>query len=168
MSPPDASRAGRAWSAGGADVVLDGTLIPIDQVAERMSGSGASWTNCRPQAWLRSPTRGTRAARTRRSPAGGRASRPWRSTQHNHDEKGSVNVASLTRQIICCAGKVLQTPRGAVYSVSQRAEHIWEGVSSATARSHVRDLGNRRPGMRSVTPLACGFFVKTYMFCTIL
>src|SRR5262249_60580797 len=33
------------------------------------------------------------------------------------------------------AGKVLQTPRGAVYCVSQRAEHIWEGVSSATTRS---------------------------------
>ena len=32
-------------------------------------------------------------------------------------------------------GKVLQTPRGAVYCVSQRAEHIWEGVSSATTRS---------------------------------
>ena len=41
----------------------------------------------------------------------------------------------VTRQIICGAGKVLQTPRGAIYSVSQRAEHIWEGVSSATTRS---------------------------------
>lgn len=41
----------------------------------------------------------------------------------------------VTRQLICGAGKVLQTPRGAVYSVSQRAEHIWEGVSSATTRS---------------------------------
>jgi proteasome accessory factor A len=41
----------------------------------------------------------------------------------------------VTRQIICGAGKVLQTPRGAVYCVSQRAEHIWEGVSSATTRS---------------------------------
>jgi proteasome accessory factor A len=30
---------------------------------------------------------------------------------------------------------VLQTPRGAVYCVSQRAEHIWESVSSATTRS---------------------------------
>jgi proteasome accessory factor A len=37
--------------------------------------------------------------------------------------------------LICGAGKVLQTPRGAVYCVSQRAEHIWEGVSSATTRS---------------------------------
>jgi proteasome accessory factor A len=41
----------------------------------------------------------------------------------------------VTRQIICGAGKVLQTPRGAVYCVSQRAEHIWESVSSATTRS---------------------------------
>ena len=41
----------------------------------------------------------------------------------------------VTRQLVCGAGKVLQTPRGAVYSVSQRAEHIWEGVSSATTRS---------------------------------
>src|SRR5882757_10422604 len=41
----------------------------------------------------------------------------------------------VTRQVICGAGKVLQTPRGAVYCLSQRAEHIWEGVSSATTRS---------------------------------
>src|SRR5712672_563801 len=41
----------------------------------------------------------------------------------------------VTRQVICGAGKVLQTPRGAVYCVSQRAEHIWESVSSATTRS---------------------------------
>jgi proteasome accessory factor A len=41
----------------------------------------------------------------------------------------------VTRQMICGAGKVLQTPRGAVYCVSQRAEHIWESVSSATTRS---------------------------------
>ncbi len=41
----------------------------------------------------------------------------------------------VTRQVLCGAGKVLQTPRGAVYCLSQRAEHIWEGVSSATTRS---------------------------------
>ncbi|MGL4173287.1 MAG: Pup--protein ligase [Actinomycetota bacterium] len=41
----------------------------------------------------------------------------------------------VTRQIICGAGKVLQTPRGATYCLSQRADHIWEGVSSATTRS---------------------------------
>ncbi len=41
----------------------------------------------------------------------------------------------VTRQIFAGAGKVLQTPRGAVFSLAQRAEHIWEGVSSATTRS---------------------------------
>ncbi len=41
----------------------------------------------------------------------------------------------VTRQIYSGAGKVLQTARGAVYCMSQRAEHIWEGVSSATTRS---------------------------------
>jgi proteasome accessory factor A len=41
----------------------------------------------------------------------------------------------VTRQIYCGAGKVLQGPRGAQYCISQRAEHIWEGVSSATTRS---------------------------------
>ncbi|MEX2504826.1 MAG: Pup--protein ligase [Egicoccus sp.] len=41
----------------------------------------------------------------------------------------------VTRQVFSGAGKVLQTPRGAVFSLSQRAEHIWEGVSSATTRS---------------------------------
>ena len=41
----------------------------------------------------------------------------------------------LTRQIVCGAGKVLHTARGTVYSFSQRAEHVWEGVSSATTRS---------------------------------
>jgi len=41
----------------------------------------------------------------------------------------------VTRQLICGAGKVLPTPRGVVYCVSQRAEHIWESVSSATTRS---------------------------------
>ena len=41
----------------------------------------------------------------------------------------------VSRQIFAGAGKVLQTPRGAVYSIAQRAEHIWEGLSSATTRS---------------------------------
>jgi proteasome accessory factor A len=41
----------------------------------------------------------------------------------------------VTRQIYAGAGKVLTTPRGAVFSISQRAEHIWEGLSSATTRS---------------------------------
>jgi proteasome accessory factor A len=41
----------------------------------------------------------------------------------------------VSRQVIAGAGKVLQTPRGAVFCLSQRAEHMWEGVSSATTRS---------------------------------
>jgi len=41
----------------------------------------------------------------------------------------------VTRQIFCGAGKLLQTARGTVYCIAQRAEHIWEGVSSATTRS---------------------------------
>jgi proteasome accessory factor A len=41
----------------------------------------------------------------------------------------------VSRQIYAGAGKVLQTARGSVFCLSQRAEHIWEGVSSATTRS---------------------------------
>jgi proteasome accessory factor A len=41
----------------------------------------------------------------------------------------------VTRQVWCGAGKVLQGPRGAQFCIAQRAEHIWEGVSSATTRS---------------------------------
>lgn len=41
----------------------------------------------------------------------------------------------ITRQLICGAGKVLTTPRGTLYAISQRADHMWEGVSSATTRS---------------------------------
>jgi proteasome accessory factor A len=41
----------------------------------------------------------------------------------------------VSRQIFTGAGKVLQTARGARFCISQRAEHIWEGVSSATTRS---------------------------------
>ncbi|MDC7122395.1 Pup--protein ligase [Cellulomonas fimi] len=41
----------------------------------------------------------------------------------------------ITRQILTGAGKVLSTPRGALFCLSQRADHIWEAVSSATTRS---------------------------------
>src|SRR5919198_1188129 len=41
----------------------------------------------------------------------------------------------VSRQCFAGAGKVLHTSRGALYCLSQRAEHIWEGVSSATTRS---------------------------------
>lgn len=41
----------------------------------------------------------------------------------------------VTRQIFAGAGKILSTSRGQRFSLSQRAEHIWEDVSSATTRS---------------------------------
>lgn len=41
----------------------------------------------------------------------------------------------VTRQIYLGAGKLTQTPRGTAFSMAQRADHIWEGVSSATTRS---------------------------------
>ena len=41
----------------------------------------------------------------------------------------------VTRQIFAGAGKLLPTARGTVYSMAQRSEHIWEGISSATTRS---------------------------------
>ncbi|MEN8040816.1 MAG: Pup--protein ligase [Actinomycetota bacterium] len=41
----------------------------------------------------------------------------------------------VTRQIWSGAGKLLNTARGTIYSIAQRAEHIWEGSSSATTRS---------------------------------
>jgi proteasome accessory factor A len=41
----------------------------------------------------------------------------------------------VTRQVFAGAGKVLSTAKGPVFVLSQRAEHVWEGVSSATTRS---------------------------------
>jgi len=41
----------------------------------------------------------------------------------------------VTRQIFAGAGKLLHTSRGTVFTVAQRAEHIWESSSSATTRS---------------------------------
>ena len=41
----------------------------------------------------------------------------------------------ISRQLICGAGKLVVSSKGATYAVSQRADHIWEGVSSATTRS---------------------------------
>ena len=41
----------------------------------------------------------------------------------------------VTRQVICGAGKVLQTPRGTVYSLSQGPGPIGRGVSPARIRS---------------------------------
>ena len=63
----------------------------------------------------------------------------------------------VTRQIICGAGKVLQTPRGAVYCVSQRAEHIWEGVSSADheVEADYQHQGRAARGRGAVPPISC-------------
>ena len=41
----------------------------------------------------------------------------------------------ITRQVLTGAGKILMTPAGATFCLSQRADHIWESVSSATTRS---------------------------------
>lgn len=41
----------------------------------------------------------------------------------------------VTRQLIAGAGRVLPAQQGGKFAFSQRADHIWEGVSSATTRS---------------------------------
>jgi proteasome accessory factor A len=41
----------------------------------------------------------------------------------------------VSRQIYAGAGHILPTARGPLFSMSQRAEHVWESVSSATTRS---------------------------------
>src|ERR1035437_9814230 len=41
----------------------------------------------------------------------------------------------ISRQIFTGAGKVVINAKGTAYSMSQRAEHIWEAISSATTRS---------------------------------
>ncbi len=41
----------------------------------------------------------------------------------------------ISRQIFTGAGKVVTTAKGTAFSMSQRAEHIWESISSATTRS---------------------------------
>ena len=49
---------------------------------------------------------------------------------------GEVLIPFLvSRQIFTGAGKIVQTARGPVYSITQRADHIWETMSSATTRS---------------------------------
>ncbi len=41
----------------------------------------------------------------------------------------------ISRQIFAGAGKIVTNARGTNFSMSQRAEHIWESISSATTRS---------------------------------
>jgi len=55
------------------------------------------------------------------------------------DEHARLNEVLIpflvSRQIYSGTGKVLHTAKGPTYCISQRAEHIWESVSSATTRS---------------------------------
>ncbi len=49
---------------------------------------------------------------------------------------GSVLIPFLvTRQIFSGAGRLVPSARGTQFTISQRAEHIWESISSATTRS---------------------------------
>jgi len=41
----------------------------------------------------------------------------------------------ITRQIFCGAGKWIPNSKGSNFQISQRADHMWESVSSATTRS---------------------------------
>ena len=41
----------------------------------------------------------------------------------------------VTRQIFAGAGKVVTNAKGTAFAMSQRAEHMWEAISSATTRS---------------------------------
>lgn len=41
----------------------------------------------------------------------------------------------ITRQLFAGAGKIVTTSQGPVYAMSQRAEHMWEEISSATTRT---------------------------------
>ncbi len=41
----------------------------------------------------------------------------------------------ISRTIFAGAGRIQMTSRGPIFAMAQRAEHIWEGVSSATTRS---------------------------------
>ena len=52
-----------------------------------------------------------------------------------HDFSDVLIPFLVSRQVIAGAGKVIATGRGGAFAFSQRADHIWEGVSSATTRS---------------------------------
>ena len=55
------------------------------------------------------------------------------------DNQAAINQVLIpflvSRQVIAGAGRITQTARGPLYSISQRADHIWESMSSATTRS---------------------------------
>ena len=48
----------------------------------------------------------------------------------------------ITRQIFCGAGKWMTSSKSGVFNLSQRSEHMWESISSATTRS--RPIVNTR------------------------
>src|SRR5665213_910908 len=54
-----------------------------------------------------------------------------------HENYCIERIDDLTRleQVFIGAGKVVTNAKGTAYSMSQRAEHIWEAISSATTRS---------------------------------
>ncbi len=58
----------------------------------------------------------------------------------------------VTRQMLVGAGKITQTPRGATFAVSQRAEHIWKGLERdhpvAADHQHPRRAARRREKYR--------------------
>jgi hypothetical protein len=54
----------------------------------------------------------------------------------------------ISRQIFTGAGKVVTNAKGTAYSMSQRAEHIWEAISSATTRSRPDHQHPRRAPRR--------------------
>src|SRR5438477_307167 len=58
----------------------------------------------------------------------------------------------VTRQIVAGAGKVLQTPRGFHYCLSQRAQHICQEISGATTSS--RSIINTRDEPHATQPRA--------------
>ena len=49
----------------------------------------------------------------------------------------------VTRQIYAGAGKILLTPRGARFCISQRAEHIWGGRPPAPRRARAPIINTR-------------------------
>ena len=59
----------------------------------------------------------------------------------HHTQRRYISLRPSAYSVFCHSAnlfwgwKVLQTARGATYCISQRAEHIWEGISSATTRS---------------------------------
>ena len=58
-------------------------------------------------------------------------------SREDEPEDYSANLIPflVSRQIFTGSGKIVQTARGPLFSITQRADHIWETMSSATTRS---------------------------------